>query len=148
MNSSSQSKISDPVNLNPAQSSSLLKNVIDGKLKLKGKCQHLQVKNQNIQKNSQKIPSRKNSSGEGKNSVQNFSSKVIQENPVQKNKNLDQNFCNPVLPPFPDQKLKKPLGIDPFKFSTLTHTTAKIICNSMFSYALPVGNTYSMCISM
>ena len=99
----------------------MLKNVIDGKLKLKGKCQHLQVKNQNIQKNSQKIPSRKNSSGEGKNSVQNFSSKVIQENPVQKNKNLDQNFCNPVLPPFPDQKLKKPSGIDPFKFSTLTH---------------------------
>ena len=92
-----------------------------------------------------------------------FSSEVIQENPVQKkfmqknpsrqyttneDENLDQNFCNPVLPPFSDQKLKKPLGIDPFKFSTLTHTTAKIICNSMFSYALPVGNTYSIYISM
>ena len=129
-NSSSQSKISDPVNLNPAQSSSLLKNVIDGKLDSNGKCQHLQVETQNIQENSQKNPSRKESRCEGKNSVQNFSSQVLKSNPVQEKsmqknpsrqytvdegENLDQNFCNPVLPPFPAQELMKSQDTDPFK---------------------------------
>ena len=91
------SNISDPVNLNPAQSSSILKKVLDGKLNSKGKSPNLQVEFQ--EKNTEKFQQ-----VNSKQLVLNNKRNSLQNNPVQ------------LLPPLPAQKIIKPTSIDPFTF--------------------------------
>ena len=73
----------------------MLKNVLNGKLSLKGKRPYLQVDTQYIESNYKENSSSKKIIDEGKNSAQ--------------------NFCISVLPPVPVQPVKKPPGSDPFQ---------------------------------